>query len=249
MKNIKNFQFALIVLALSTLACQAVTSGGATELPPVEDPDVEIPTVEALTVEIPTAEPPFASGSDIIFADDFSYDQWGTGTDSDSAVEYVNNALNFIVFTENYFVWSTPDADDYQDVHMEVTVINNDTDSTTAFGLMCDKSASADFYYVAITPAGQYAIAKAATGQTDVFLTNNDEWAESGLIAVNADSYRVGMDCGNGTITLYVDGVEIASVNDSSYTSGQVAVMVWSGEDVGLTTNVSFDDFVVTELP
>ena len=207
MKSIKNFQFAVIVLALSTLACQAVSGGGNVPEPPSADvPDVEVPTVEAPTVEIPTVEVPYASGSDILFSDDFSYDQWGTGTDSDSAVEYVNEALNFIVFTENYFVWSTPDAEDYQDVHMEVTVINNDTDSTTAFGLMCDKSVSADFYYVAVTPAGQYAIAKAVTGETDVFLTNNDEWADSDLITQNADSYRVGMDCGNGRLTLYVDG-------------------------------------------
>jgi len=240
MKNLRNFQLAIIALALSTLACQAVTGGGdVTEPPPVSDPDIEIPTIET----------PYVSGSDIIFADDFSYDQWGTGTDSDSAVEYVNNALNFIVFTENYFVWSTPDDEIYEDVHMEVTAINNDTDTTTAFGLICDKSVDNDFYYVAFTPAGQYAIAEAATGQADVFLTNNDEWADSDLITVNADSYRVGMDCGKGTLTLYVDGVEIASANDSTYTSGRVAVMVWSGEDVGLTTNVSFDDFVVTELP
>jgi len=161
----------------------------------------------------------------------------------------VNNALNFIVFTENYFVWSTPDDEIYQDVHIEVTAINNDTDTTTALGLICNKAVGNDFYYVAFTPAGQYAIAVAAIGQTDVFLTNNDEWADSDLIAVNADSYRVGMDCGNGRLALYVDGAEIASVSDSTYTSGRVAVMVWSGEDVGITTNVSFDDFVMTELP
>lgn len=245
MNNLKNFQLAIIVLALSTLACQAVASGSDAPTPPsVDVPDVEIPTIEAPTIEVPEV-----SGSDIIFSDDFSYDQWGTGTDSDSAVEYVDNALNFIVFTENYFVWSTPDDESYQDIHMEATVINNGTDSTTALGLICDKSVDNDFYYVAFTPAGQFAIAEAATGQTDVFLTNNDEWADSDLIAVNADSYRVGMDCGNGTLTLYVDGVKIASVNDSSYTSGRVAVMVWSGEDVGLTTNVSFDDFLMTELP
>jgi len=240
MRNNIRILLAVTVLALAALACQAVTGGGdVTEAPPISDPDIEDPTTE----------PPFASGSDIIFADDFSYDQWGTGTDADSAVEYVNDALNFIVYTENIFVWSRPDDEIYEDVHMEVTVINNETDSTTAVGLMCDKSVSADFYYVAFTPAGQYAIAKAATGETDVFLTNNDEWADSDLIAVNADSYRVGMDCGNGKLTLYVDGVEIASVSDSSYISGQVAVMVWSGEDIGLTTNVSFDDFVMTELP
>jgi len=133
---------------------------------------------------------------------------------------------------------------------MEVTVINNDTDETTAFGLMCNQQAGEDnsFYYFAMTPAGEYAIAKAAAGQTDVFLTNNDEWATSDLITKNAPSYRVGADCGNDNLILYVDGQQIASISDASYTSGGVAVITWSGEEVA-SANVSFDDFAMTELP
>jgi hypothetical protein len=78
-----------------------------------------------------------------------------------------------------------------------------------------------------------------------VFLTNNDEWADSDLIAENADSYRLGADCGNGNLTLYVDGQQIASVSDTTYTNGGVAVLVWSAEEAG---DVTFDDFVLTKL-
>ncbi|NJC94941.1 MAG: hypothetical protein C3F07_09855 [Anaerolineales bacterium] len=218
--------YAIAVLALAALACQAVMGGGE----PVE----------------PRSS---TTGGKVILQDDFSSTRWGTGTDSDSAVEYVDGALNFIVFERDYFVWSTPDNETYEDIHMETTVINNGTDSTTAFGLICHKTAGNDFHYLVMTPAGQYAIALAREGERDLFLTNNDEWADSDLIAVNADSYRVGADCGNGRLTLYVDGQQIASVTDSTYTRGRVAVMVWSGEDAGITTNVSFDDFVMTELP
>jgi hypothetical protein len=56
------------------------------------------------------------------------------------------------------------------------------------------------------------------------------------------------MDCGNGAITLYVDGQQIASVADASYVDGGVALFTWSGEDA-TTTDVSFDDFLMTELP
>ena len=111
-------------------------------------------------------------------------------------------------------------------MQMEVTVLNNGTDMYTAFGLMCNQQASSDasFYYFAVTPAGQYAIAKATGDQSDVFFTNNNEWAISSLITQNASSYRVGAACGNGTLTLYVDGKQIASVSDSSYTQGGVAL-------------------------
>lgn len=239
MKN--NFRIILAIagLALAALACQAAT-GAATDTP-VAPIDTGVPGN-------PTESQP--SGGDVILIDDFSSARWGTGTDADSSVEYANEALQMIVYSTNYFVWSTPNDQDYQNVHMEVTVLNNDTDSTTAFGLMCNQQAASDssFYYFAMTPAGEYAIAKAEAGQTDIFLTNNDEWAVSDLIARNASSYRVGADCGNGTLTLYVDAQQVASVSDSSYTDGGVAVFTWSGEEA-TTTDVFFDDFVMRELP
>ena len=226
MKRNTKIILAVVCLALAALACNAVTGGGGGG-------------------NTSTATP----SSKVILNDDFSSKKWGTGTDKDSSIEYVNNALQMIVYTKNYFVWSTPNDQDYQNIHMEVTVNNNGTDSTTAFGIMCNKqSTNGNFYYLAMTPAGEYAIAKAADGQSDVFLTNSNQWATSDAITKNASSYRVGVDCGNGTLTLYVDGKQIASVSDTSYTTGGVALITWSGENA-TTTNVSFDDFLMTQLP
>ena len=227
MKSNFGIIWAITCLALAALACQAVSAGGGDNTPVA-----------------PTEAQP-----NILLSDDFSSAQWGIGTDADSSAEYANEALQMIIFTKNNFMLSTPDEQDYQNVHVEVTVINNDTDSTTAFGLMCNQQVADDsFYYFAMTPAGQYAIAKATVDQSDVFLTNNDEWANSDLIAKDASSYRVGADCGNGTLTLYVDGQQIASVSDSTYTRGGVGLFTWSGEDVA-SANVSFDDFEMRELP
>lgn len=216
----------IVSLVSASLACQAVMSGnGAGGEPTANDPI-----------------------SKVLFSDDFSTMQWGTGTDADSSVEYSDNALEMIVYATNYFVWSTPNDQDYENVRMEVTVLNKNTDSTTAVGFMCNMQVNdTDFYYLAMTPAGEYAIAKAAGGQRDFFLTNNDQWAHSDLIVKNANSYRVAADCGPGRLALYVDGRQIASVSDSTYTRGGVGLFTWSGEEA-TSTNVSFDDFVMTEL-
>lgn len=188
-------------------------------------------------------------GSGSVLEDDFSGgDNWGTSTDSSSSIEYADGGLQMKIFTDNYFVWSTPNTESYENIHIEVTVKNNDTPPTTAFGVICHQQTLSDsFYYLVMTPAGEYAIAKAALAQTDVFLTNNDQWATSDLIAQNSASYRLGADCGNGSLSLYVDGQQIASVSDSSYTVGTVGLLTWSGEDVS-TADVTFDDFVVTKL-
>ncbi len=214
--NLSKSLLAFVVLALASLACNAMSA--ITDRP--------------------------------LYSDDFSSSStnWGTGTTENSSVEYDNNALRVKVFKDNYIVWSTPNDTDFENVHEEVTVINNGTDSNTAFGLICDQqTVTSSYYYLMITAAGEYAIAKAELTQDDVFLTNNNKWAKSDLIAKDAKSYRLGADCGNGKLTLYVDGKQIDSVSDTTYTKGVAGIQVWSDSPVK-TVDVSFDDFVVTKL-
>jgi hypothetical protein len=218
MRNTFRFVIAIAVLALTSLGCAAVSS--------------------------------LLGGGGSLLEDDFSSSNsgWGTGTDVDSSVEYSNGGLRIQAFRQNYFVWSTPNDVDYENIHIEVTMINNNTPPTTAFGIMCHQQVISDsFYYFVVTPAGEYAIARASLAASDVFLTNNDQWAFSDAIAENAASYRVGVDCGNGRLALYVDGQQVAAVNDSTYTTGGVGLLVWSGEDAA-SADVIFDDFVITKL-
>ncbi len=243
---------AVAVLALAALACQALAGGGTSQISSTAAP-YESTSLPATDLPLPSPTANSSNDSDRLLEDDFSSDsrsKWGTGTDTDSAVEYVNDSLNMQVFKKNYFVWSSPNDQDYENIHAEITVLNNDTDPTTAFGIICHQQhpITQSNYYFAITPAGEYAIAKASLALDDVFLTNSDKWAKSDLIAQNADSYRLGADCGNGTLTLYVDGQQVASVSDSTYTNGGVALFTWSGQDA-TTTNISFDDFKMTPLP
>jgi len=206
-------------------------------------------SVPATATPTPPNTPTATADVKPIYEDDFSSVLWGTGADSDNSTEYDNDALRMIVYNTNWFVRSWPNSTVYEDVHLEVTVINNDTDSTTAFGLICNRQEDeAGYYYFAITPAGQYVIGKVIPDDSDEFLTNNNEWAYSDSIPVNADSYRLGADCGD-TLTLYVDGEVIDSATDTSYPSGGIALFTWSGIDEGITTDVSFDDFLMTELP
>ena len=253
MRNQFNVFVAIAVLALAALACQAL-AGSPNAPAAVTEAVVENPVSPADTdVPSPTQVQESASTSDVLYEDDFAAggrNSWGTGTDADSSVEYVDDGLNMQLFTENYVLWSSPNDKQYEDIHTEVTVLNNGADSATAFGFMCNQQypITDSRYYFAITPGGEYAIGKAALALDDVILTNNGEWGKSDLIAKDAASYRVGADCGNGTLSLYVDGQQIASASDSTYTSGGITLFIWSGENIG-TVNVTFDDFLMTQLP
>src|SRR5687767_7401272 len=152
MKSHSKIILAIASLGLAALACQALTGG--------DDSNTPIVPIDTNVPVLPTSTQ--SSNGDVILSDDFSAALWGTGTDTNSAVEYANEALQMIVYTTNYFVWSTPNDEDYQNIHMEVTAINNGSDSRTAFGLMCNQQVGADssFYYFAVTPAGHFQFPK-----------------------------------------------------------------------------------------
>lgn len=253
MRNRFNILVAIAGLALAALSCQAVTgspTGPASATEVVLD-NTDVPLHTAVPLSTPTEASAPASGA--LYEDDFSGDgrtSWGTGTDAESSVEYLNDGLNMQLFKENYIVWSSPNDQEYENVHMEVTVVNNGTDSSTAFGFMCNQQypITDSRYYLAITPGGEYAIGKAALALDDVILSNNGEWGKSDLIAKDADSYRLGADCGNGRLALYVDGKQIASATDTTYTKGSVTLFIWSSDKIN-SVNVTFDDFWMSKLP
>jgi len=238
-------------LALNNSKLDFLSSATSTTVPTILPTEAVIaPAATHTLVPLPTATSIAIGNTPVLLEDDFSSsrERWGTITDTDSSVEYRNDSLHMQLFQKNYIVWSRPNDEDYEDVHVEVTAINNDTDSTTAFGIYCFQQAEDwSFYYLAMTPAGEYAIIRATDGEDDIFLTNDGTWENSDLIPVNADTYRVGADCGNGMLTLYVDGQRIDSVNDAAYSTGHIGLFTWSGEDV-VSADVSFDDFVLTAL-
>jgi hypothetical protein len=67
------------------------------------------------------------------------------------------------------------------------------------------------------------------------------------LIPIKAPSYRLGADCGNGVLKLYVNGQQIDSVSDRTYTTGRVGSFIWSGETVQSSV-VTYDDFLIRSL-
>ena len=243
---------AVSVLALAVMACSVATPGGSAVPTDKPAPTADIGggdsgnTNSGGDVTPPTSVPPSNNGRPLL-NDDFRGpdSNWGTGTDADSAVEYVNDALQFIIFTTNLIVYSGPNDTDYENIHIEVTAANTSTDPNAAFGVMCNQQFMDDeFYYAYITASGDYGIVKS------MFVEDNVDLATgySELIPQNASSYQIGLDCGNGAITLYVNGQMIDTVTDASYTTGHVGLLTFSGKTAS-GVSVSFDDFIITALP
>lgn len=230
MKPSKIYLFSTTALLACSLACSAISSFVATPTPPSTSTPLPSPTPEPNTQ---------------LFKDNFSSTStgWGTGTDAESSVEYVDGGLQFKVFSDLFVTWSGPDQEKYSDVHIDVTVKNNSTDELALFGIICHEQDSQAFYYLGVGGDGYYAIAKSEVGK------DNEYYADGNSSAIPTDNqpFTLSADCGTGNLALYVNGQQIASAQDSTYTSGYIGLFAWSNEEAN-STDVTFDDFVLSEL-
>lgn len=178
--------------------------------------------------------------------DDFSNSGsgWGTGADADRSVEYNNGGLEFKVFSPYYVTWSTSGLETYENTHLEVSVQNTGSDPEAFFGFVCNEAGTTNnFYYVGVSPDGYYGFFKSMIVGEDEILRDGT----SDIISASASSMRLGLDCKNGSMTLYVNGQQIASVTDSTYTSGSFGLFAASDDEQN-GTSVIFDDFASSKI-
>jgi len=186
-------------------------------------------------------------GATSLYKDDFSDtgSGWCVDSSASSSTDYGGGEYIFKVISPNWFVWCNP-GQTFDNIHVEVTAKNTGGKSDTVFGLICnDQKAAAqadeNFYYMGISADGNYTM-RLYKGGKDTVLAED----KSSAFATNAVSYTVGADCAGGDLALYVNGTQIASAHDTTYTSGDVGLFAWTGD--GAPAEIHFDNIVVTKL-
>ncbi len=172
---------------------------------------------------------------------------WDVGADGNSQRMFDHSQFVIQVSTANWQAWSTAAMTDLTDLHAEVSANSTGFASDEGFGLVCDYVDMEHYYFLGITPDGYYAIAK-KDGSNETILTDpSNNWRQSVHFGHNQATYRVGADCGSdGHLTLLVDGAQVATVSDTTFSSGQVGLFVRTFEKV--PAEVRFDDLRVTSL-
>lgn len=188
-------------------------------------------------------------GPQILFKDDFSNESsgWETSKDDFSSIAYINDELAIKIANRRRIVGSTPDKTDLSDVRIVVTARSLGKAGNAGFGIVCNFQDEDNYYFLEIDTTGYYTIGKQVNGEVTIMSDPNGYWIYNETLPQNASSYDIRADCGNGKLSLYVNGQEIASVQDSTFTSGDVGVLVTTFEEIG-GAEVYFDDFIVTTL-
>jgi hypothetical protein len=194
--------------------------------------------------ETDTPEP--TAGPRLILEDDFSDDGSGWEVSGDDTYDqgYGAGVYRIEIRQAGYYVWGIAGESGIREVRLSVTarpVRGNGT-----FGVVCHHESSSGYYMLGVDAAGFYAIIR-VDDQTLTYLTDSqNRWLKSSLIPTGQSEYRVEAVCtAGGDLSLSVNGTEIASERDTTYTTGDIGVFAYAFDEVPV--EVEFDDVLAVE--
>ncbi len=220
-------------LVLSILACQIPSL-------PIQLP-VKLPSV-------PGASPTPASTGGLIFKDDFSdhLSGWTRQAAAEGVMDYDAGGFRIMVKEAQVNFWSTPQKD-LGDVRLEVDEGKLGGPDENRVGLICRYSGD-QFYFFLITHDGYYGIGIFSGGQAPdgrMELIGQAGMLAHPIINQGTNVNHLRADCTGSTLTLYVNGEQVAQVQDTRLTHGDVGVLAGAFDQSGV--DIIFDDFIALQ--
>jgi len=179
---------------------------------------------------------------DVYFYDDFSrfYSGWDIQKGEEGATGYEARRYLIKVEEPNLDLWGTAGLD-LNNVSIEVDTSRVAGPESGTLGIICRYRDEDNFYFGIITTDGFYGIGEYAEGGMRLHSGNGLKPTSSvkGGSLVN----HLRLDCVGSTLTFYVNGYLLASVEGVALSSGDVGMIAGTLEEPGVET--AFDDFVV----
>jgi hypothetical protein len=224
---------------------------------------VQQPTVAVqqptLAVQQPTiaVQPPESEGgsigggisSSLPISDDFSDpgSGWEIGSYETGDVGYENGRYFVTAVEEGSTMWGEYPGD-FADVIIDIDTyqVQGPATDNNSYGVICrlipgEDVYDTDGYSFQISGDGYYSIQAINDGEYEPLV----EWETSDVILQGNAQNHIRASCIGSTLTLEVNGVQLAQVNDGSYASGGFGVKAATLEE-GIT-RVEFDNFFVSQ--
>jgi hypothetical protein len=208
-----------------------------------------IPTIGNTSVATQAGVVPQATtvSSNILFQDDFSNtgSGWDSVSDSSGVTDYYNGAYRIQVLTNSLSIWANPSKSLPADVRVAVDATKNGGPDDNAFGVICRYQDTDNFYRFYVTSDGYIGIVKRQGGSATVISSSDGKLQPASGINKGAATNHIEGDCIGNTLTLYVNGTQMAQATDSTFTSGgDVGLVAQAFSTAGV--DILFHNFVVT---
>ncbi len=201
----------------------------------------------AMACSLPGLRTPSPGGETqkVLFQDDFSDPKsgWEAGEYDAGEVGYGNGYYYVISYGDGSTMWGVANRS-FTDVVIEVDAaqVSGPANNNTDYGVICRTAdpESGTGYYLLISGDGYYAVVKGTDEGYDWLV----DFTESSAIRKGNSSNRIRAVCNGSKLSLTVNGTLLAEVEDSQFTSGDIALTATSYENT--PTEVRFDNLVVT---
>jgi hypothetical protein len=245
---------SVLVLTLALSACGGGTTAEPEEpmVEPTEEPMVE-PTEEPM--EEPTEKPPeelvlaYSSGKPavVLLQDDFddSSSGWELQNLGGGSTGYKDSSY-FIIAHPDWGVWGRINQSFYDFViELDATPVEAPEDNQFWYGVVCRnqgiKGHDGDGYWFIVGGDGKYAIINSGGGEDEELV----ELTESDVIRQGKATNHLRVVCDGSTLELSVNGERLATVEDSTFEEGDIALFASAGTSG--SAEVHFDNLVVSK--
>jgi hypothetical protein len=217
----KKILVAVVILAMAALACGGDLlpgGGGSAKSSPTPD--------------------------NVIFQDDFSDagSGWEIGEYEGGSVGYKDNVYYVSSSATDIMMWGVANRSfDNFVVEVDAIQVSAGPISDNAYGVVCREQGDGAGYYLRISGDGYYSIAKAEVGAGE-FVPLVD-WEESSAINKGNATNHIRAVCNGSTLELFVNGERVATAEDNTFSTGDIAVTATTYESE--TTEIQFDNLIV----
>jgi pectate lyase len=232
----KKVFLALAVLVLVALACIF--------------PTVNTPTVPPPTAIPPTALPPVSGGGggssqQILFQDDFSNTSsgWDRSSNEYGTTDYENGGYRINVIQADSYFFANPYKSFQNDVRIEVDATKIGGPDDNAFGVQCRYQDVDNYYYFYISSDGYVGIGIDNAGTKTIISSSDGNLVTDSNINQGAATNHIRVDCIGSTLTLFVNGTQVATATDSTFSGGDVGLVAKTFSVAG--TDIMFNNFFV----
>ncbi len=179
---------------------------------------------------------------DILFQDDFSDPSsgWDQVEVPEGITDYENGYYRMLVNTEETDIWANPGLF-FTDVVIEVDAEKVGGPDDNDFGIICRYQDIDNFYFFIISSDGYYGVGKVINGEQE--LIGTDQMYPDDAIKQGNTTNQIKADCIGSHLVLHANGTQLADVQDTAFSSGDVGLIAGTFAQPG--TDIHFDNFVV----
>ena len=181
----------------------------------------------------------------VLFKDDFSNTSsgWDRTTSDYGTTDYTSGGYHLNVTQANAYVFANPYQNFQNDVRIEVDAQKIGGVDDNAFGVQCRYQDVDNFYYFYISSDGYAGIGIDNAGDKYIISDSSGNLLSDSHINQGNASNHIRVDCIGSTLTLYVNGTQVASATDSTFSGGDVGLIAKTYDTPG--TDVLFTNFYV----